>query len=144
MSAAVALARAEAAGVRFHRAPGGGVRMEAAGPPPSDVLADLRRWREGVASLLALRDTPATRQPPPASDARASASSAAPSAAMGRRSLAFGGALRAAFAAARLSPGACWCCAGRRWWRGEGVQAAPRCMACHPPPPGLAFREVAT
>ncbi len=55
MSAAAALARAEAAGVRFRLAPGGGVRMEAAAPPPPDVLADLRRWREDVARVLAER-----------------------------------------------------------------------------------------
>jgi hypothetical protein len=33
--------------------------MEAAAPPPADVLADLRRWRDDVARLLVARD----RQP---------------------------------------------------------------------------------
>ncbi len=56
MSAVAAIARAEAAGVRFRVAPGGGVRMEAAAPPPADVLADLRRWREDVARLLVARE----------------------------------------------------------------------------------------
>ena len=55
MSPAAALARAEAAGVRFHRAPGGGVRMVAAALPPADVLAGLRLHREDVARLLAER-----------------------------------------------------------------------------------------
>ena len=56
MSAAEAIARAEAAGVRLRLRPNGVVRMEAAAPPPADVLADLRRWREDVARLLAARD----------------------------------------------------------------------------------------
>ena len=41
-------------------------------------------------------------------------------------------------------PGACQCCAGRRWWR-EADEAPPgRCMACHPPPPGLAMTVTET
>jgi hypothetical protein len=56
VSAAAALARAEAAGIRLRLRPNGGVRMEAAVPPPPDVLADLRRWREDVAHLLAVRE----------------------------------------------------------------------------------------
>ncbi|TCZ64303.1 hypothetical protein [Roseicella aquatilis] len=55
MNASEALARAEAAGVRLRLRPDGGVRMDAAEPPPADVLADLRRWRKDVAHLLALR-----------------------------------------------------------------------------------------
>ena len=119
MSAAAALARAEAAGVRFRLAPGGGVRMEADAPPPAEVLADLRRWRDDVARLLAAR-------------------------APDWRSLPYGRARGVAFAAARRAAGACPHCACRRWWRGDGAQAVPRCLTCHPPPPGLAVREVAT
>jgi hypothetical protein len=65
VSAAVAraLARAEAAGVRFRLAPDGRVQMQAAAPPPPDVLAELRRWRADVAHLLALRA--AVAAPPP-------------------------------------------------------------------------------
>jgi hypothetical protein len=49
-----------------------------------------------------------------------------------------------AFAEARAMPGACPCCAGRRWWR-EADEAPPgRCMACHPPPPGLAVTVTET
>ncbi len=49
-----------------------------------------------------------------------------------------------AFAEARTMPGACQCCAGRRWWR-EADEAPPgRCMACHPPPPGLAVTVTET
>jgi hypothetical protein len=49
-----------------------------------------------------------------------------------------------AFAEARAMPGACQCCAGRRWWR-EADEAPPgRCMACHPPPPGLAVTVTET
>ena len=144
MSAAAALARAEAAGVHFRLAPGGSGRMEAAAPPPPDVLADLRRWREDVAHLLAARDGLSARQPVPASEPLARLLHRSPPAAADWRSLPFGPERGEAFAAARLAPGACRRCAGRRWWRGEGAQAAPRCMACHPPPPGLAFREMAT
>jgi hypothetical protein len=55
MSAAAALARAEAAGARLRLGPDGRVEVQAAKPLPPDVLADLRRWREDVAHLLALR-----------------------------------------------------------------------------------------
>ncbi len=61
MSAAAALAQAEAAGIRLRLRPDGGVRMEAAVQPPPDVLADLRRWREDVAHLLAVRQGLAAR-----------------------------------------------------------------------------------
>jgi hypothetical protein len=57
VSAATALARAEAAGLRFRLAPDGVVQLEAMAPPPADVLADLRRWRDDVAHLVAARDT---------------------------------------------------------------------------------------
>jgi hypothetical protein len=37
--------------------------MLAAAPPPADVVADLRRWRDRVARILARRDAP-TADPP--------------------------------------------------------------------------------
>jgi len=55
VSAAEALARAEAAGICLRLRPDGGVRMEAAEPPPADMLAALRRCREEVAGLLVAR-----------------------------------------------------------------------------------------
>ena len=53
-SAAAALARAEAAGVRF-RIEAGRVALEADRAPPVEVIADLRRWRDDVARLLVER-----------------------------------------------------------------------------------------
>ncbi|WP_368414898.1 hypothetical protein [Falsiroseomonas sp.] len=123
MSAAAALARAEAVGMRFRLAPGGGVQMEATAPPPADVLADLRRWREDVAHLVAARAALDVAQP--VEDWRA---------------LPFGPERGEAFMAARTATGACHGCAGRRWWCAEGVEDGLRCLACHPPPPGLAWR----
>jgi hypothetical protein len=81
MSAAAAIARAEAAGLRLYLGPDGQVKMQAAAPPPPDVLADLRRWRDDVTHLLAARaavaDPPAeapaapapAHAPPPGPDA---------------------------------------------------------------------------
>ena len=56
MSAAKALATAEAAGIRFSVVPGGGVRMVANQPPPPGLVVELRRYREDVALLLATRE----------------------------------------------------------------------------------------
>jgi len=144
VSAAEALARAEAAGVRLRLRPDGGVRMEAAAPPPPDVLADLRRWRKDVAHLLALRDGLAARRPAPAAAPAAQPLRRLSPVPADWRALPYGSERGKAFAAARLAPGACRCCAGRRWWRGEGAQAPPRCMTCHPPRPGLAFTTADT
>ncbi len=52
MTAAAALARAEAAGVRLALDAAGVVRMRAPAPPPAEVVADLRQYREAVAALL--------------------------------------------------------------------------------------------
>lgn len=53
------------------------------------------------------------------------------------RALPYGPERGEAMRIARCMPDACRCCAGLQWWWGEGEQAAPRCLACHPPPPGL-------
>src|SRR4051812_18794578 len=93
--------------------------MEAAQPPPVSILAELRRWREDISQLLA------SRQEAPELD---------------WRSLPYGRERGDRMAEARLAPGACGCCAGRNWWRGEGMQSPRRCIVCHPPPPGLVVR----
>jgi hypothetical protein len=62
VSAAAAIAQAEAAGLRLWLRPDGQVEVEAAKPLPPDVLAELRRWREDVAHLLALRGAAAGQQ----------------------------------------------------------------------------------
>ena len=127
MTAAAALARAEAAGLRFMLAPGGRVTMTAAAEPPADVLDDLKRHKADVQRLLAQRSAaqPKATHPPAKAD---------------WRSLPYGPARGVAFMAARILPGACPCCAGLRWWRGAG-ETGPmlwRCETCHPPPLGLA------
>ena len=129
MTAAAALARAEAAGLRFILAPNGRVTMTAAAKPPADVLDDLKRHKADVQRLLAQRSAaqPKATHPPAKAD---------------WRSLPYGPARGVAFMAARILPGACPCCAGKRWWRGAD-EAGPmlwRCETCHPPPPGLAIR----
>jgi hypothetical protein len=133
VSAAGTLARAEAAGVRFRIGPGGRVRMQARTPPPADLLADLRRWRDDVAHLVALRDRLAADQ----RVAAVVAPAATPPPAVDWWHLPYGEERGRAFASARKAKGACPTCAGKRWWSGEGEQAGPRCMSCHPPPPGL-------
>ena len=55
MSAAAALARAEAAGVQLALDAAGAVRMRATVPPPPALVADLRQHREAVAALLVER-----------------------------------------------------------------------------------------
>jgi hypothetical protein len=127
MSAAAALARAEAAGLRFTLAPDGRVLMTAAAEPPADVLDDLQRFKPDVQRLLALRlaAQPAELHPPAKAD---------------WRSLPYGPARGVAFMAARSLPGACPCCADfDRWRAADEPAAAPgRCLTCHPPPEGLA------
>jgi hypothetical protein len=60
------------------------------------------------------------------------------------RELPYGAERGVAFADARAMLGACPCCAGRQWWR-EASEAGPRrCMACHPPPPGLTIATTET
>jgi hypothetical protein len=64
-AARAALARAEGAGIRFRLLPGDRVRVEADAPPPPDLLAELRRWRDEVAALLAEREGRPARETPP-------------------------------------------------------------------------------
>lgn len=170
-SAAAALARAEAAGVCLRLRPDGGVRMEAAAPPPADVLADLRRWRDDVALLLVARDGPPERGAVPAGEhdaaeaaAMAQHYAAPPSADPYRpgdpdplRDGLLAGALRRlpswADPAAIPPPGA-WCAgcsrhrpgAGGRWWCEADAPRGWRCRSCHPPDhlPAAALRELRT
>lgn len=131
MSAAAALARAEAAGVRLRLLPDGSVRLTSEAPPPPEVLADLRRWRGEVACLVALRDgimAPASA-PPPVRD---------------WRNLPFGAQRGKAFAVARLEAGACFSCAGHRRWCEPDEDGPGLCITCHPPLPGSRFHEVTT
>ena len=51
MKTALLLARAEGTGIRFW-VEEGPVRMSAAAPPPSDLLAELRRHRDEILALL--------------------------------------------------------------------------------------------
>jgi hypothetical protein len=72
MSAHAAIARAERNGLRLRLLPDGRVRVEADAPPPPDLLAELRRYRNEVAKLLAEQewrpgqDTAPTAAPSPA------------------------------------------------------------------------------
>jgi hypothetical protein len=52
IAAAAAMARAYAAGVQMILRQGGRVRLEAAVPPPQDVVEELRRCREAVVRFL--------------------------------------------------------------------------------------------
>lgn len=158
MSAAETLARAEAAGVRLRLRPDGGVRMEAAAPPPADLLADLRRWRDDVARLLAAREGHPERGPVPAGehDAAEAAAMAQHYAAPPnvrpylpsdpdalRDGLLVAGLQRppAWSNAASVPPRGAWCgcCAryqpesGGRWWRERERPSGWRCWTCHPP-----------
>jgi hypothetical protein len=142
VSAALALARAEAAGIQFHLAADGVVRMAATAAPPSELLGELQRWRDDVAYLLALREGLVAGRGAPAPKLLTGPLA-------GQRPeewwrLPYGPERGEAFAAARVAECACRCCAGRNWWFGEGAQASPRCMTCHPPPPGLLFGEMTT
>jgi hypothetical protein len=60
------LDRAVAVGIRFRLRPDGTVLMQAATPPPPDLLAELRRCRAEVAALLAEREKRPGRETPPA------------------------------------------------------------------------------
>ena len=128
----VALAKIRSAGAAPPKAP----NPPNPAPPPASGLDDLGGLGGGrpaepniVAAPVALRAPVPAEPPPPASD---------------WWTLPYGPERGEAFAAAREAPGACYGCAGRRWWRGEGETEGGRCWTCHPRPPGLAVCEVAT
>jgi hypothetical protein len=58
VTAAEAIARAQAAGVRLRLTASGTLELEADAPPPREVLDELRRWRDEIARLLAAQDIP--------------------------------------------------------------------------------------
>jgi hypothetical protein len=173
MTAARALARAEAAGVRLRLTAAGTVEVEADAPPPAEVLAELRRWRSDIADLLAERDIPSDAGVLVGSDDDPE-----------RQALAayYGGELSApsyrptdddpyrdglrvaalmrppSWADPTPPPRGAWCsCCGRshrsggRWWRprhprtdGLGLGPGWRCAVCHPPPDPTEVVEVRT
>jgi hypothetical protein len=174
MSAARALARAEAAGLRLRLRPDGGLRVEADRPPPPEVLDELREWRDQVAALLAERDGPSE---PDASELGVVGDDSE------RQALAayYGGELSAPsyrpshddpytaglLVSALMRPSSwadptpptrgSWCAycgnpqSGGRWWRprhprtdGTGLAPGWRCMTCHPPPDPTEVVEVLT
>jgi hypothetical protein len=169
LSAIVALARAEAAGVRLQLRPGGTVRVEAAELPPADVLADLRQWRDHVARLLTAREG---QHAPDHDDlegqAMAQHDAASPSARPHRPpdsdplrdGLLLASRMRPPAWSADTPPsrGAwCGCCgchapkAGVRWWqplhsRSDGLRLGPgwRCWIWHPPRPAHDVKVVQT
>jgi hypothetical protein len=56
VTAAEAIARAQAAGVRLRLTASGTLELEADAPPPPEVLAELREWRDEIVDLLAAQD----------------------------------------------------------------------------------------
>jgi hypothetical protein len=144
MSAARALARAQAAGLRLCLRPDGGVRVEADAPPPAEVLADLRRWRDDIARMLAAQD----RQPEadngddPERQALAAYYGEPPRARPYRPTdpdPLRGGVLVSAppLDAEGLPFAACPACGGGLFWKPADLPPEGpgwRCEACHPPP----------
>jgi hypothetical protein len=151
LSAATALARAEAVGVRLR--PDGRMHMASASPPPAAVLAELRRHRDGVAALLAAREW-AAASPGDSERAAMAAEPELPPAGSPERErqnrrhrIVVAGLLAAGLQrppawpdpASVPPPGAwCGCCgrsskAGGRWWREAVKPTGWRCSTCHPP-----------
>lgn len=153
MTAASALARAEAAGVRLHISGDGRVQMQADAPPPADVLADLRHWREEVARILSEGQAQTEAE---GSSASGECASAQPAPEADHRAAVAGyllaGLQRPPSWSDPTPPPAgafCSCCGrfrqqGGRWWRPNDNAAGWCCTTCHPPPPGLAVVELAT
>jgi hypothetical protein len=173
MSAARALARAEAMGVRVRRRPDGGLRVEADRPPPPEVLDELRRWRDEIARLLAAQDIPSdagglvgddddperramlAHYSAPASDRPYRPTDPDPY----RDGLLTASRMRPpSWADPTPPPRGAWCsCCGRnrqsggRWWkprhpRTDGLGLGPgwRCWQCHPPSDPSEVEEVRT
>jgi hypothetical protein len=169
-AAARALARAQAVGVQLKLRPDGGLRLQADAPPPPELLAELRRWRDDIARLLAAQDRPSDAGGLVGSDddperrAMLAHYAEPPSA----RPYVPDDPYTAGLLTAALQrppswagstpppPRGAWCsCCGRsnpqaggRWWRprnprsdGLGLSEGWRCMTCHPPPFGSEVEE---
>jgi hypothetical protein len=159
-------------GVRLRLRPDGGLRVEADGPPPPELLAELREWRDQIADLLAERDRPSEPGGLVGGDddpeRRAMlAHYSAPASARPYRPTdpdPYRDGLRVAALMRPPSwsgptpppPRGAWCAccsrnhrSGGRWWkprhaRSDGLGLGPgwRCMTCHPPPVDSAEVEV--
>lgn len=174
MTAAVALAAAEAAGVSLWLQDDGAVRMRAAAPPPVRVLEDLRKNRREVVSLLEQRrianfllrqteeslavlgmsDDELDREREVIADGLAGG---APLPAADHHA-ALVGLLGSALqrppawsdpASVPLRGAWCGCCGwfsrrGGRWWREAESPSGWCCSTCHPAPPGVAVVKVET
>jgi hypothetical protein len=161
VTAAEAIAAARKAGVRLKLTAGGTVEVEADAPPPPEVLAELRRWRDEIASLLAEQaitgglvgddDDPERRAMREHYAEPASGRVYRPDTPdQLRDGLLVSALMRPPSWAGSTPPpprGAwCSCCgrnrqSGGRWWRprhprtdGLGLGPGWRCMTCHPPP----------
>ena len=163
MSAAKALATAEAAGIRFSVVPGGGVRMVANQPPPPGLVVELRRYREDVALLLATREgylsRLASRRLKAIREGRevwtrsdVLAQMVAQGIDPGWDAGGTGQRRMTSWADATLTPlerDWCSCCGkferqGGRWWREAINPTGWRCATCHPPPSSMVVVTVST
>jgi hypothetical protein len=170
MSAARALARAEAAGLRVRLRPDGGLRVEADAPPPAELLDELRQWRDEIASLLAeqaITGGLVGDDDDPEREAMLAHYSAEPASARPYKPSDPDPYTAGLLGAALMRPSSwadptpptrgCWCgyCgnpqSGGRWWRprhprADGTDLAPgwRCWTCHPPPDPSEAEEVRT
>jgi hypothetical protein len=107
--------------------------------PPATIGRDAR----GTAVLPGSTPRPATQnvcEVAPSFDRQTVRAASAQSDAW--RDLPFGRERGRAFSDARMEPGACRCCAGRRWWTEAEQPTGWRCAVCHPPDhlPALAIR----
>jgi hypothetical protein len=174
VTAAEAIVAARKAGVRLKLTASGTLELEAAAPPPAELLAELRRWRDQIVDLLAAQDIPSDAgglvgdDDDPERRAMLAHYSAEPSARPYKPSdadeyrdgLRISALMRPPSWAGSTPPppkGA-WCgCrnrthrSGGRWWRprhprtdGTGLAPGWRCMTCHPPPASSEVEEVRT
>jgi hypothetical protein len=163
MSAAKALATAEAAGIRFSVTADGDVRMVAKQPPPPGLVVELRRYKDDVALLLATREGYLSRLAGrrrqairegrevwtrPDMLAQMEAAGIDP----GQDAERTGQRRMTSWGDATLTPmQGDWCCncgrfdrQGGRWWREAITPTGWRCCTCHPAPHGKAVVEVVT
>jgi hypothetical protein len=163
VSAAKALASAEAAGIRFSVTAGGDVQMVAKQPPPPGLVVELRRWKADVALLLATRhgylSRLAARQRNAIAEAREFWTAPHVLAEMVAAGIDPGEDVERisqrrlpSWADAALTPLAgdwCSCCGrsdrqGGRWWRTVVDPVGWQCATCHPPPGKVAVITIAT